>query len=133
MRKLNPLYKRRVHTNLECGIYRIDIADGIATIDNLAVQSDRLIVIASGELDFDSERLALSLRARSREGLGVSLGGVANSFLKLGRTLKDPALQLDAAGSVATTGAAVATGGLSLLAKGLWDRVSAEADICKQL
>jgi hypothetical protein len=30
-----------------------------------------------------------------------------------------------------TTGAAVATGGLSLLAKSLWDRVKAQGDICK--
>jgi hypothetical protein len=32
-----------------------------------------------------------------------------------------------------TTGAAVATGGLSLLAKGLWDRAKASADICEDL
>jgi hypothetical protein len=32
-----------------------------------------------------------------------------------------------------TTGAAVATGGLSLLAKSMWDRVKAQSDICKDL
>jgi hypothetical protein len=32
-----------------------------------------------------------------------------------------------------TTGAAVATGGLSLLAKSMWDRVKAQGDICKDL
>jgi len=62
----------------------------------------------------------------------VSLGGVVNSFLKVGGTLANPSLGVDAAGSVTATGAAVATGGLSVLAKGLWDRVSAEADICSQ-
>lgn len=72
----------------------------------------------------------MTLRTKTREGLGVSLGGVAHSFLKVGGTLSDASMGLDAAGSVTTTGTAVATGGLSVLANGLWDRVSAEADIC---
>ena len=32
-----------------------------------------------------------------------------------------------------TGGAAVVTGGLSLLAKGLWDRLSKSGDACKQM
>lgn len=32
-----------------------------------------------------------------------------------------------------TGGAAVATGGLSLLARGLWDRLSKSGDACKQV
>ena len=32
--------------------------------------------------------------------------------------------------AVASTGAAVATGGLSLLGKGLWDRITAERKVC---
>jgi hypothetical protein len=46
--------------------------------------------------------------------------------------LRSPSIAIDAMSSVTTTGAAVATGGLSLLARGLWDRLSAEADICEE-
>jgi hypothetical protein len=53
--------------------------------------------------------------------------------MKLGGTLQNPKLQIDAASSVTTTGAAVATAGLSLLARGLWDRVTAESDMCKEI
>jgi hypothetical protein len=74
--------------------------------------------------------LDLTLRSKPRKGFGISLGGVINSFLKLGGTLQEPALNIDPASSLTTTGAAVATGGLSLLARGLWDRLSAEADLC---
>ena len=74
----------------------------------------------------------LVLGTKTREGLGLSVGDVANSFVKIGGTLKNPALGVDATGSVTTTGAAIATGGLSLLAKGLWDRVTAELDICSE-
>jgi uncharacterized protein involved in outer membrane biogenesis len=133
MRVLNPLSKAHSQINLECGIYRIDISDGNATIDNLSMQSDRLTVIASGAVDFETEKLNLSMRVKPREGFGVSLGAVANSFMKLGGTLQNPKLQIDAASSVTTTGAAVATAGLSLLARGLWDRVTAESDMCKEI
>ena len=130
VRTINPLSKSQTHTNLECGIYSVEIIDGIATISDVVMQSDRLTVIASGVVDFNNESINITLRSKPREGFGISLGGVANSFLKLGGTLQNPRLNIDAASSVATTGAAVATGGLSLIARGLWDRVTAQTDLC---
>jgi hypothetical protein len=47
--------------------------------------------------------------------------------------LKKPQVGIDPTSSATTTGVAVATAGLSLLAKGLWDRAAAEKSICKQL
>ncbi len=132
VRALNPMAEERTYTNLECGIFEIDITDGVANIEKFALQSDRLTIVSSGSVNFETEALDLMLSTKSREGLGVSIGDVANSFIKLGGTLKEPSLGLDAAGTVTTTGAAIATGGLSLLAKGLWDRVSSEVDICAQ-
>jgi hypothetical protein len=91
-----------------------------------------MTVLVFGDLDFNNEKLDLAIRAKPREGLGISIGGVVNSFLKLGGTLSKPKLQVDPKGTVVTGGVAVATGGLSLLAKGLFDRLSAQADICAQ-
>lgn len=127
---VNPLAEARTYATLECGIFEIDITDGIADIEEFALQSDRLTLVSSGNVDFGTEALDLTLSTKSREGLGLSVGGVANSFIKVGGTLKDPSIGMDAAGSVTTAGAAVATGGLSILAKSLWDRVSSEIDIC---
>jgi len=132
LRTLNPLAETESVTTLECGVYEIDIVNGIATIEQMALQTERLTIVSSGNIDLSTEEIDLTLRTKTREGLGVSLGGVVNSFLKVGGTLSNPSLGVDAAGSVTTTGAAVATGGLSVLARGLWDRVSAEADICDQ-
>lgn len=133
LRTVNPLSKSRDYNNLECAVYRANIKNGLLTIDNIAAQTDRVTLIASGQLNFATEQLDVSLRTKTREGIGVSLGGVANSFLKLGGTLKNPGIEINPASSVTTGGIAVATGGLSLLARGLWDRVSAEADMCKEL
>jgi len=133
LRALNPLAETESLTTLECGIYELRIDEGIATIETLAIQTDKLNVVSSGNIDLATEALDLSLRVKTREGLGLSLGGVVNSFLKIGGTLKSPAVGIDAAGSVTTAGAAVVTGGLSVLAKGLWDRVSAEVNMCSDL
>ncbi len=131
IRTLNPLRTAEEYTTLECGIYVVDVEDGVATIENLAIQTDKITFVTKGSVNFGTEQLSLSVQAKPREGLGISIGGVANSFLKLGGTLQSPRLQIDPTASVAATGAAVATGGLSLIAKGLWDRVTAESDICK--
>lgn len=87
--------------------------------------------ITRGDVNFADESLNLSLRATPREGIGISIGGVANSFLKLGGTFLAPRLEIDPTATMTTGGVAVATGGLSLLAKGLWDRMSAASGICE--
>ncbi len=130
LKSLNPLAETQPYTTLDCGIYDLEIIDGIATVKKLAVQTENLTVMSEGDINLETEAIDLSLSTKSREGLGISLGGVANSFVRLSGTLSDPTINMDAAGTVTTTGAAVATGGLSVLAKGLWDRLSAEADIC---
>jgi hypothetical protein len=48
-------------------------------------------------------------------------------------TLAKPQLAVDETGVLISGGAAVATGGLSLLARGLWDRLSKAGDACNQV
>ncbi|MDJ0813713.1 MAG: AsmA-like C-terminal region-containing protein, partial [Woeseiaceae bacterium] len=125
--------RERGFLNIECGFYDGTIEDGVLAVDRVAVQTDRITLIASGKIRLRSERLDITFRIKPREGIGVSLGGLVTSFIGVGGTLADPSISLDPGRSAATTGAAFATGGLSLLARGLWDRVSAEASICKDL
>ena len=132
LRTLNPLRESRNFRLLECGIYAVSIEEGLATIDRFVIQTEAMTTVARGEINLRNERLDLAFRAKPREGLGISLGTVANELLELRGTLKSPAIRLDAGRAATATGAAVATGGLSLLARGLWDRLSAEGDICEQ-
>ena len=131
LRTLNPKREKQVYREIHCGIYDVAIADGVATLEKFAVQSKTMTVLVVGNVDFNTEKLKLAIRAKPREGLGVSLGGSVNSFLRLGGTLRSPKLQIDPKGSAFTGGAAVATGGFSLLAKALYDRMSGQMDICK--
>ena len=132
LRTINPLRKKETMRALDCGIYEISIVDGIATLDHVAMQTDQLLLVATGEIDLETEKLNVNFRAKPREGLGVSLGTIANSFLGVRGTLGAPKVTLDPKGSATAAGAAVATGGISLLARGLWDRLSASKDICEQ-
>ena len=130
LRTLNPFRRSRDYQILECGIYDVTIAGGVATIDNFAIQTDTMTTVASGTVNLKSEKLDIAFRAKPREGIGISLGTVANQLLEVRGTLQSPRIAVDAGRTATTTGAAVATGGLSLLARGLWDRLSAEASIC---
>jgi hypothetical protein len=129
---INPTYKRSPHVNLECAIVEVDIKNGVASTEALAIQSVKMTVISRGKIDFNTEKLNFKIQTTPREGFGISLGGVINSFIKLGGTLKAPAIGIDPESSTVTTGIAVATAGLSLLAKGMWDRAGAEKSICEQ-
>ena len=132
LRTLNPLQRSDSYRHVECGIYDVTITDGIATIKTVALQASRSTMVATGQINLRNEKLDIGFRANPREGIGISLGTVANQLLSLRGTLRSPSITIDAMSSVTTTGAAVATGGLSLLARGLWDRLSAEASICEE-
>ena len=132
LRKINPLRTKETERTLDCAIYEIKIVDGVANLEQVAIQTDRLLLAVTGSVNLGSETLDLNFRAKPREGIGISLGTLANSFLAVRGTLSAPRVTLDPKGSATATGAAVATGGLSLLARGLWDRLSAEKDICKK-
>lgn len=129
-RALNPLSEEQSTTNIACATFSANIENGLAAIEDTGIQTDNMTIVSEGSVNFENEALDLDVRAKPREGLGISLGGVANSFVRLGGTLAQPQLELDAAASMTTTGAAVATGGLSLVARGLLDRLTAESDLC---
>jgi len=65
--------------------------------------------------------------------VSFSAAELINPYLQVVGTLSSPELAVDETGVLITGGAAVATGGLSLLAKGLWDRLSKSGDACKQM
>jgi hypothetical protein len=63
----------------------------------------------------------------------LSVNNIINPFTKVGGTLSKPRIVLDTSGAVVGGGAAFATGGLSIFAKGLWDRWISSKDICQKV
>jgi uncharacterized protein involved in outer membrane biogenesis len=127
---LNPAAKSEATTPVNCAVYIVDITDGIAEIPSLVVQTDRLNIVSAGNVDLTTERIDVDFSTRPRKGIGLSASMITNPWVKLGGTLARPAITVNPEGATISTGAAVATGGLSILALGIWDRFLSARDPC---
>ena len=87
-------------------------------------------IISRGRVDLHTEKLDLNFQTAARTGIGISAGEFINPFVRVRGTLSDPRLSMDRAGTAVTGGAAVLTGGLSLLAQATWRRVFRSSDPC---
>jgi hypothetical protein len=72
----------------------------------------------------------MRIRTTPQRGLSISGGELLNPYLNIVGTLAAPRLAVDEAGVLISGGAAVATGGLSVLAKATWDRLSRSRKPC---
>ena len=120
-------------TQLECGVIKFDIKDGIATTDKgIAFVTSNMNIVGSGVVNLKTEQLDIGIDPQARSGTSISAGQLAE-LVRVGGTLAEPKAVPDtkaAFKTAASVGAAVATGGLSILAQGLLDRKSADADPC---
>jgi len=119
---LNPARRQDPYTELKCAVLRFPVRNGIATISNgIAAETNKVRLIGGGTINLRNETLELGFRPEAARGLGVGAGNLAR-FAKVEGTLANPRIGLDMAGTAtaaAVAGAAIATGGLTLLAGGL--------------
>ncbi len=129
---LNPLAEKEPHTRFECGVIAMDIKDGLAEMDPLMLQSQKLLITAGGALDLNTEKLNFEFNTKPREGVGLSADMFVTPFVSLKGTLASPGIGLNKKGTLLSAGAAVATGGLSFLWKGIADRATGALDHCEE-
>lgn len=132
---LNPLSRSEDDTPLSCAVVRFVVRDGIATADRgIAVETAKVNVVGSGTVDLRDERLDLGIVPKARDGIGLSLTSPLAGLTRVRGTLAEPSLSLDEMGTArtaASVGAAMATGGLSLLGEALFDRLTGDDTPCK--
>lgn len=132
---VNPLGKTEEYTALRCGVLRLTVKDGLAdATDRFAVETQKLNIIGGGKVDLRTEGLDLAARPEVKQGLGISLTDTVAGLVRIQGTLAEPKIgvnPLDAARAALTTGAAIATGGLSVVAKSLFDRTNADPAPCQ--
>jgi hypothetical protein len=132
---LNPIaldLDSRVHYNdLQCAVLQFDLAKGIATSTRgLAVQTKTLNAIGGGALNLRTEAIELRFKTAKRRGLGLSLLGIADRFVYVKGTLRNPRAGIDPTALLAHGGAAWATAGISLLADQLVRRLTSGTNPC---
>lgn len=127
---LNPFSKSELYSGWECTVLGLDIVDGVATINPMLAQSEKVTIVAGGKVDFNDEILDVSFNTKPRSGVGVSADMFLTPFIRLGGTLAAPKMALDKSGILLEGGAAFLTGGISFLVKGAADRATGSSDRC---
>jgi hypothetical protein len=107
-----------------------DVSDGMVNVFPVIIQTDQVTILSQGVIDLDTEKIDFSFHTKTRKGLGLSVGMLINPFIRVGGNLASPVLELDPAGSAIKGGLAVATAGLSLVAKSVSDRFLSSKNPC---
>ncbi len=128
---VNPFTNQDEIINLECGVIHFDFSNGLATSgQGIALQTTGFTMLGGGEVDLSEESLDLAVSTKARKGLGVNVSTFANLIIVEGK-ISDPEVR---AGGLLQGGVSLGvgylTGGLSLLAKGLFDQLKANSDVC---
>jgi uncharacterized protein involved in outer membrane biogenesis len=129
---VNPFAKQEPVTLLECGLVVLKAEKGMITADVAMLQTNRLLLGVEGQANLKTEGIEVLFTIVGREGLGVSASSIVNPYVKVTGTLAKPTLSFAPTRAALNYGAAVATGGLSLLAKGIWDRMSSSGEVCEK-
>ena len=133
--RINPVSEKETYTNMECHAGGVTFTDGKAELSpGLVLRTDTIDVALGGTVDLNTEDLNVVLNTRARTGVGISASKALTPYLKLGGNFSHPRLGVNAKGVMVSGGAAVATGGLSILAEGMWDRwVATSVNPCKAI
>ncbi len=133
---INPFAEKDERTELECAALGFTASDGLlVSPDQIVIETGKLKIRGGGEIDLSEETLRIDLVPSAREGLGISIGDLAR-LVRLGGTLSNPQPVADPEGVLktgATIGAAIATGGVSLLAQGLFNRARNVGTACGKI
>ena len=128
---INPFAKSDPYTKVQCAVILMHIDSGVINGKPVFVQqTDKLRIIANANVDLNSEKIVVDFKMTPQKGLGLSISSLVNPYVKLTGTLGKPSLVLDAESVIIEGGVAVATAGLSILAKGLKDRFFSGKDPC---
>ncbi|HEX6851394.1 MAG TPA: AsmA-like C-terminal region-containing protein [Candidatus Polarisedimenticolaceae bacterium] len=127
---LNPFRKSSEHTDVECGVAAAFVTEGKAAVEPIAARTDKMTVVGRGKVDFETEKIDFTWTIKPRRGVGVSATSITNPYIKLGGTLAAPSLDAKPIEAAASTGAAVATAGITILVRGIYDRITAEKKVC---
>ncbi len=125
----NPFRGIDATTELHCAVVRLPLTAGVASIErSIAVETTKFGATATGTVDLRTETLDLSIKPQVRQGIPIAVPQVAQ-LVHFSGPLRSPVVGIDAtatAETVARIGAAVYTGGLSILGESLFDK--AEGD-----
>ncbi|MET0961370.1 MAG: AsmA family protein [Noviherbaspirillum sp.] len=118
---------------LECFAARLPFSNGRAGSALVGARSEVSQLLTSGMVDMKRQSVDLRGRVRARSGVSIGLAALTGD-VSISGPLRKPKMALDPVGTpsaVARLGAAIVTGGLSLLATAAWDAANPGANPCE--
>ena len=129
---LNPFAQAQPFSNWECSLVVLNIGEAKAALDQMIFQGEQVMIVAGGVIDLETEKIRIEFNTRPRKGVGVSADMFVKPFVALRGTLASPGIGLNETSTLMTAGAAVATGGLSILIKAAADRLGGNVNHCEK-
>lgn len=131
--KLNPFSDTKDSTKIECLAVHFGGDNGkLVSEDGIALETAATKIIGTGKINLAKEKISFGVSPIARKGVGVNIGAAA-SLVRLEGSLAKPKVVADPKGmftSSLATGAAIYTGGLSVLAQGLIKRALYSGSAC---
>lgn len=128
---INPFTKSDPYTNVTCTVVLLQLNDGVIEGNPAFVrQTEKLRIMANAKVDLKTEKVEADFKMTPQKGLGLSISGLVNPYIKLTGTLGNPALVINPESVLIEGGVAVATAGISILAKSFKDRFLSGKDPC---
>ncbi len=129
---VNPFAQRETDSHVQCIAVLVEVNDGIIHGEPAVVlQTDKLNITGVGRVNLSTEKLHAKFHTQARQGIGIGLSDLVSPLTEVGGTLASPRLQLNTAGTIVEGGAAVATVGISFLAKKARDRLFSNRHPCR--
>jgi hypothetical protein len=128
---INPFFEQKSYTDFECIVMPVRFTEGNVTgVPNSYVATDKVRMSIKSKIDLKTEKIEVNVHTTPKKGITISAAELTNPYVKLVGTLASPRLAVDKKGALTTGGVAVATGGVSILARAAWDRVKGSGDPC---
>jgi len=120
--------------NLTCAATILNITDGLVSTDPaIAFTTGKITLVAKGRINLKTEEMKINFNATPNNALKLSASELFNPYILVGGTLSKPAVGLDPTKVILHGGAAIGTAGISILAKGLLDRVGTAVPVCEDM
>jgi hypothetical protein len=134
LRLLIPNSQDRPDTHFSCIATIMKITDGLVeTKPALALTSDRLAMVVKGTLDLKTEEMHFNFNATPNNITKINAGEILHPYILISGTLSNPEVGVDPGKAVLYSGAAYVTAGISILAKGVIDRLGNLDPVCEKM
>lgn len=129
-----PKSKQDDVLNITCAATALKFTDGrVETDPAVAFTTDKITLISKGTLNLKSEKLHFNFNATPTNVLMISPSELVNPYILVTGTLAEPKVGLDPSKVLLHGGVAIGTAGISIVAKGLVDRIGTTKPLCEEM